>query len=103
MWIGSAVEWCRDRFNRGGQPEIQRPLRNINQVRAHIADRPHAPIRPTTPVKGMIDRVIRDLWRDAQKKIPVETFWNRKVTSERGGQARVHPSAVPAPRIRRDL
>src|SRR6266850_3544196 len=99
VWIGSAVERCRDRFNRSGQAEIKRPHRNINQVRAHIANRPHAPISPATPVKGMIDRVIRDLWCDAQKKIPVEAFRHRKVTSERGRQARVHAGAVPAQRI----
>ena len=72
MRIADAVERRRQCFDRGGQTEVQRLERMIDQVRAHIAERTLAPVHPSAPVVRMINRVVIDLGCNAEEEIPRE-------------------------------
>src|SRR5579859_724630 len=89
------VERRANGFDTGGQAELERPKRNVEQVRAHVADRTATPINPAAPVERMIDRVIGDLGSDAEEEIPRESFRYRIISGERCGETLVYAVAVP--------
>ena len=104
--IGRAVERRGLGLDHGGQPELQRPHREVDQVRAHVAERALAPVHPAAPVERVVNRVVRHLGRDAEKQIPRQALGHgvRPVHRRRDalGQAAVVPAdASRIPRQRR--
>src|SRR5207253_9549890 len=93
--VRNAIEWSPDGFDSLRESQIECPHRNIDQVRAHVAKRAVTPIDPTTPIEGMIDRVIFDIWRGAKEQVPGERSRNRIIPGERVCQSRVDSGAVP--------
>src|SRR5882672_3645739 len=71
-------------------------------MRAHVADGTAAPIDPTSPIEGMVDRVIGNFRPDAEEKIPGESVRNRVVSSERRGKACIHALSIPFEAFRRN-
>src|SRR5439155_1672698 len=70
---------------------------------AHVPDRANAPIHPAAPVEGMVDGVVVDVRRSAQKKIPRERVRSGEAASHGRGEARIKAGLVPAKSIGRDL
>src|SRR6185295_20274868 len=83
-------------------PEIERPIRKVHQVRAHVADRAAAPVDPAAPVERVIDGVILDIRRGTEKQIPREPLGLRITAGHRVGETRFETRTVPAePALRR--
>ena len=68
-------------------------------MRAHVAERALSPIDPAAPVERVIERVILDERRDAEKQIPRQLVGNR-IGPARAGHRRAEPlhhaAVVPA-------
>src|SRR5258706_10287000 len=64
-------------------------------MRAHVADWSAAPVNPAAPIKGVVDRVIRNFGTDAKEEIPRERVRNRIAAGERCRKALVYAVAVP--------
>ena len=60
-WLRKLMGWLR-------RDELTREL--DEEMRTHIADSTAAPIAPTAPIEGMIDRMVLNDRTDAEEEIP---------------------------------
>ena len=80
----------RCRFDARRIRQSERPVRMIDQMRAHVAERADTEVDPAAPVERVIDRVIRDIFRDrSDVEIPVQSRRHR-IGAERRREQLVH-------------
>src|SRR5260370_34187619 len=94
-WVRSAIERTGDSLDGGRKTEVETGHRDVQQVRAHIADGADAPIDPAAPIEGMIDGVIVDAGANAEEEIPGERLRNGIIHCHSGGETSVNDSGIP--------
>ena len=68
----------RDDLGRRRHAQVQRPIRGVEIVHAHVADRARAEVPPPAPLERHIHRVVRPKRRRPQPRLPVERLRNRR-------------------------
>src|ERR1700741_5485695 len=68
---------------------------------SHIADRAATPVYPSTPIKRVIDRIVRNTWAHTKKQVPGPRVRNGVVARHGCGQARIDAILVPFQAVQR--
>src|ERR1700757_4871258 len=68
---------------------------------SHIADRAATPVDPSTPIKGVIDRMVRNTWAHTKKQVPGKRVRNGVAARHGRGQARIDAILVPFQAVQR--
>ena len=82
-------------FDAGGQAEFERPERDVEKMRAHVANRAAAPVDPAAPIKRMIDRMVGNFGAHAEEKIPRQRIGNGIAAREGCSESFIYAIAVP--------